>query len=685
MQNPPRPPNRPGFLQIDTPLEIKGVAPDHMRPGPRTSNDNRAGPFGHGVSAYNQNLQTIRTTTQALDQDFQNRLGQLPQAIEADLATVRSEGATHPLPPLQSVVRELGVLHTLSQRKAHEFHSKTLAAHEFYGGDPFNRHVNAFMTKATTMEKWPGPNGIAMQALQRSLHAANDARLAARFLQSLQQRTADLQNILAVLQAAEQSRLAAERIAAEHAQIQAQAKAQAEALAQLQARENARLAALAQTQRQAAEQARITAEIAARQVAEEQTRLATLAEAERQAELLRAQAERQEYERPATPEIHSVFPASGTAASVPTFAAASTVIALSPDKVLAIHSALRSAVQVVTAAGTAALGSALVGFAALLMPSRLGNGERWVMSVPLAELTTEHLTSLSEIADRQGSVDLPLGLGFRSISSGIEAFAITTDGFDLRTDVPVVNADYNEQTGLYQIAIPGAPGDFLTWTPIVTPGDSSTVLPTTETRTAPLTGASIIPIEGRLDLHPIVVDGWERFIIVFPDDSGIAPLYVVFSSPYEGATVRGKYSGRLFNPEQSGGPVLDLDWRKAVINRAGIDAVKMHTVRLNQSDANDIMIQRLEQILGGYTEVTDTDLRYYTHEIRELERYRAFGYSDNISPPEDIPVWNNAHTATLEDYKLGNELTLLYTEEAINAMNAQDQREYEQDMRSFGQ
>ncbi|WP_157772032.1 hypothetical protein [Pseudomonas koreensis] len=114
MQNPPRPPNRPGFLQIDTPLEIKGVAPDHMRPGTRTSNDNRAGPFGHGVSAYNQNLQTIRTTTQALDQDFQNRLGQLPQAIEADLATVRSEGATHPLPPLQSVVRELGVLHTLS-------------------------------------------------------------------------------------------------------------------------------------------------------------------------------------------------------------------------------------------------------------------------------------------------------------------------------------------------------------------------------------------------------------------------------------------------------------------------------------------------------------------------------------------------------------------------------------------
>ncbi|MFJ2282132.1 S-type pyocin domain-containing protein [Pseudomonas sp. NPDC087803] len=686
MQNPPKPPNRPGFLQIDTPLEIKGIAPDHMRPGPRTSNDNRAGPFGRGVSVYYQNLQTIRTTTQALDQDYQNRLGQLPQAIEVDLANVRAEGATHPVPPVQSIVRELGVLHTLSQRKANEFHSKTLTANEFYGGDPFNRHVNAFMTKATTMEKWPGPNGIAMQALQRSLHAANDARVAARFLQSLQQRTADLQSILAVLQAAEQSRLAAERIAAEQAKIQAQAKAQAEALAQLQARETARLASLAQAQRQAAEQARVVAETTARQLAEEQTRLASLAEAKRQAELLRAEAERQENEnRLAAPEVHSVFPASGMAASSPAIAVASTAIALSPEKVQAIQTALRSAVQVVTAAGAAALGSALVGFAALLLPSRLGNGERIVMSVPLAELTTENATYLRETADRKGSVDLPVGLGFRSISSGTEMFAVTTDGFDLRTEVPVLNADYNEQTGLYQIAVPDSPSGFLTWTPAVTPGDSTTALPAAETQTAPYTGASIVMIEGRLDLHPIVVEGWESFIIVFPDDSGIAPLYVVFSSPYEGATVRGKYSGRLFNPEQAGGPILDLDWRKVVITHAGIDAVKMHTFRLNQSDANDFMIQRLEKILGGHMEVTDTDLRYYTHEIRELERYRAFGYGDNISPPEDTPIWNNAHTATLEDYKLGNELTLLYTEEAINAMNAQDQRDYEIDMRSFDQ
>lgn len=99
--------------------------------------------------------------------------------------------------------------------------------------------------------------------------------------------------------------------------------------------------------------------------------------------------------------------------------------------------------------------------------------------------------------------------------------------------------------------------------------------------------------------------------------------------------------------------------------------MKLHVARFNQSDANDVMIQRLERIWNGDLNHTDTDLRYYTHELRELERYRNFGYSDTTSPSDESPIWNNAHTATLEDYKLGSELTLLYNEEAINAMNTQ--------------
>ncbi|GKX62444.1 hypothetical protein SOASR032_10130 [Pragia fontium] len=83
-------------------------------------------------------------------------------------------------------------------------------------------------------------------------------------------------------------------------------------------------------------------------------------------------------------------------------------------------------------------------------------------------------------------------------------------------------------------------------------------------------------------------------------------------------------------------------------------------------------IDRLEKILKGELQATDTDKRFYTHEIRELERYRALGVQDGV---EDKSVWNNAHTATLEDYKINEKTQDLYTPEAIKAYEAQEMRE----------
>jgi len=164
--------------------------------------------------------------------------------------------------------------------------------------------------------------------------------------------------------------------------------------------------------------------------------------------------------------------------------------------------------------------------------------------------------------------------------------------------------------------------------------------------------------------------------VVFPDNSGIAPLYVVVSSPYEGATSTGEHSGRPFNSERAGGPILELDFSTAATTRDGIDEVILHVARLDQADANDIMIDRLERILRGELDMTDTDRRYYTHEIRELERFRAMGLADNFKPENGSPEWNNAHTATLEDYKLGSSEALLYTDEALDAANKQIDRIY---------
>jgi len=86
------------------------------------------------------------------------------------------------------------------------------------------------------------------------------------------------------------------------------------------------------------------------------------------------------------------------------------------------------------------------------------------------------------------------------------------------------------------------------------------------------------------------------------------------------------------------------------------------------------MVDRLEKILKGQLEATDIDKRFYTHEIRELERYRALGVPDGV---KDEDVWNNAHTATLEDYKVDEKTQPLYMPEAIEAQNKQDEREYQ--------
>lgn len=628
---------------------------------------------------------------------FNENIKNIIHITDAELAKTRAAVAAVVPPGTDALEIELRTL-KLQLFKARTDHQEQIGiANLYYGHDPLTKGFEAppgrrsgQMGYYRAVEKW-----------NISYAAAYEAKFLAEKIKLLDARLATQNNAIADTNAKaaaaaqaraqaearrvaeEQARMAAEeanRVAAIQAeqhrqQAIAEAARRQKEQEEIQAREQARIAALAEAQRLAAVRARLAAEAAARQVAAEQARLAALAEQQRQAERRRIEAERQEREKKqAIAEVHHVYPASGAAAaSSPVFAFASTTITLAPAGSAAILTALRSALQLVAMAGAAMAGPVLMGFAALLTPSRLGNGERFVMSVPLAELSSETPQSLRSIADRQGVLDLPLGLGHRPIGSGAEVFVVTANDFDIRLGVPVLHATYDLLNDVYETVLPDSPTDFLTWTPAITPSDNSTELPIVQTHTPAYSGTPIVPIEGRLDLHPILVEGWDRFIIVFPDDAGIAPLYVVISSPYQGASVKGKYSGRLFNPEQAGGPILDLDWRTAVITQTGIDAVKLHIARLDQSDANDMMVQRLEKILNGYLQLTDTDLRYYTHEMRELERFRALGLSDDFKPDKDLPIWNNAHTATLEDFKLQDDESLLYTEDAIAAADRQDE------------
>jgi hypothetical protein len=116
---------------------------------------------------------------------------------------------------------------------------------------------------------------------------------------------------------------------------------------------------------------------------------------------------------------------------------------------------------------------------------------------------------------------------------------------------------------------------------------------------------------------------------------------------------RGASSSRPFDPELAGGPVENLSMDGVTINHDGIAVVEKHISRFDHDPANDVMIGRLKSIANGEFPPEKVDLNYYTHECREYERYCNLGWE--TGEPEGAAgyeLWNNAHTATLEDYKL---------------------------------
>ncbi|CAL2103981.1 conserved protein of unknown function [Tenacibaculum sp. 190130A14a] len=126
--------------------------------------------------------------------------------------------------------------------------------------------------------------------------------------------------------------------------------------------------------------------------------------------------------------------------------------------------------------------------------------------------------------------------------------------------------------------------------------------------------------------------------------------------PIAKGMVIGKYSKRPFNPKNAGGPILNLSWKNVSITKEGIIIVKKHLSRFEDVAANRKMIERIERILNKEIDATDWDKRFYTHEIREFERYKVLGYEETkqIDIPNSQKVWNDTHTATLEDYKISD-------------------------------
>ncbi|MCC3454998.1 MULTISPECIES: hypothetical protein [unclassified Microcoleus] len=126
---------------------------------------------------------------------------------------------------------------------------------------------------------------------------------------------------------------------------------------------------------------------------------------------------------------------------------------------------------------------------------------------------------------------------------------------------------------------------------------------------------------------------------------------------------KGAISGRPFNPSKAGGKILNLSYQNVKITDKGIGLVEAHVRRFNPvGEAELKMVERLRSIVAQTLVAEPVDLRFYTHELREYLRYKKLGYPTRQpeNPDEAYELWNNAHTATLEDYKLKEGFGVLF-------------------------
>ncbi|WP_277972830.1 S-type pyocin domain-containing protein [Pantoea agglomerans] len=312
-------------------------------------------------------------------------------------------------------------------------------------------------------------------------------------------------------------------------------------------------------------------------------------------------------------------------------------------------------------------------------------------------LSAQHLTDTkTKILPGARSVNMPVRGNLVLRNGQLALQLLKTDGVSFPAAVPVLEAVRDWVTGLDHItlpALPGAPSRTILINPVpMSEGEWNTGNQNSQVPSSPiLSGVTVTPVDFGTTLTAVFIGnkiitvqeplitttpvselkGFRDFIYWRPDaaGTGVEAVYVMLSNPYGETNARGKYSGREYNKDKAGGPIQELDWRTASIYREGVDKVKLHTGRFGEEAGNKIMLNRLENILKGELQTTDTDKRFYTHENRELERYRALGIPDDEHPDDGGSTWNNTHTATLEDFKLSSDRSLLYTPEALQASN----------------
>ncbi|WP_134677499.1 S-type pyocin domain-containing protein [Ectopseudomonas khazarica] len=233
----------------------------------------------------------------------------------------------------------------------------------------------------------------------------------------------------------------------------------------------------------------------------------------------------------AAANTYSATVAMGSA--TPFVVAPSGIAAVAGTAELALKEAVARAVERLAAAGVATTTATIAVFAVLMGYSpRLGDASRQTLSTPLTDIYQPG-GDLQELALQGGELDVPWRLAFKELGGYQQIYMAPTGGVVPR-GVKVRAASFDSAAGGYSFQTNDSPPRTLVWTPIVDPDDSSTVLPPVDTDIPNYTGPVLHPVDPVLEVFPSVGDvPFDDYVIVFPADSGIEPIYIVFRNRRE--------------------------------------------------------------------------------------------------------------------------------------------------------